>query len=390
MNLFGACTERGKDVTPKLQNAEDFKCLDLFCGAGGLSLGFEMSGGEVLGGLDFDRDSILSYKSNFPRAKYTENVSLQDWVPPQELVNEVEVLIGGPPCQGFSLARGRRFVDDPRNSLYKEFIRVLNTIHPRWFVMENVQGILNIGGGIIREQIFEDFHNAGYKVDVRVIDMAQYGVPQRRKRAIFVGNCNGVDFEWPTPTHARRERVYSETMSTLEFPGVAHRECEVAVNDALSDLHLPQGNFFSHRANSQMRGPRNRDAHADPAFTLRVRGDEFALCELPAESSFIPGDRPAEPTFVREPKNDFQRIMQTYVPRWKEEHVATMTSKESPIRKLKGTRKLTMREQARLQSFPDAFTFIGSPVSKSRQIGNAVPPIFGQVLFSAIHSQIKD
>ena len=255
--------------------------------------------------------------------------------------------------------------------------------------MENVQGILNIGGGIIRQQIFEDFFDAGYRVDVRVVDMAQYGVPQRRKRAIFVGNCLDVDFVWPSATHARRDIVFNHGRSSLDLPDPARALPEVAVNEALSDLHLPQGNYFSHRANSKMRGPRNRDAHVDPAFTLRVRGDEFALCEIPAESSFIPGDRPHEPTFVRQPANEFQRIMQTYVPRWKDRSAQGMERREAAIQKLEGTRKLTMREQARLQSFPDAFTFIGTPVSQSRQIGNAVPPIFGRALFSAIRSQLE-
>lgn len=356
------------------QGTGGMTAIDLFSGAGGLSLGLELAGGTSLGGVDFDVDSINTYRLNFPNAPFTHCGPIETWNP-DSMLQGVDVVIGGPPCQGFSLARGLRFVDDPRNALYKHFVRTIEAVRPQWFVMENVEGILNIGAGVVREQIFEDFKGAGYTTTVRVINMADYGVPQRRRRAVFVGHRNGGDFQWPDTTHSKHGG--SQLLGDLP----SHR----SVHDALGDLDLTQGNYFAHRANSQMRGPRNRVVATEPAFTLRVRGDEFALCEHPAESSFIPGARPDEPLQARDPENGFQELMRGWVPAGRD--ALALSSTTNSAEKLKGTRRLTTREQARLQSFPDAFEFSGSVVAKARQIGNAVPPLFGKVLFESIAAQ---
>jgi DNA (cytosine-5)-methyltransferase 1 len=251
----------------------------------------------------------------------------------------------------------------------------VSELEPDWFVMENVEGILNIGEGVVLRQILEDFSLLGYNLTVRVVNMADYGVPQRRRRAIFVGNRLNKEFQWPQPS---RSKTGKSTLFDILPP-------HLTVNDALGDLHLPQGRYFAHRANSQMRGPRNRVVEMEPAFTLRVRGDEFALCEFPAESSFIPGPKPDEPRFVRPPENDFQEFMQS----WNSKSRANLSMERTHAKaeRLKGTRRLTLREQARLQTFPDSFEFQGSVVSQARQIRNAVPPLFAAVLFEAIASQ---
>jgi DNA (cytosine-5)-methyltransferase 1 len=362
-------TYRGKKNQPT--------AIDLFCGAGGMSLGFMMAGGTPIGAVDHDIDSIATYKKIFPK---TENVHLgkiEDWKPKNK-IKKPNVIIGGPPCQGFSLARGFRFVDDPRNSLYKNFIQAVRIYSPEFFVMENVQGITNIGNGIILEQILNDFHILGYVVEYKIVNMAEYGVPQLRKRAIFVGNRIGLKFQWPVPTH-HREVTLSDCNTTIpKF---------VSVNEAIGNLMLPIGNYFAHRANSQMRGPRNRDAHTQPAFTLRVRGDEFALCEEPAESSFIPGPTPNETFYYREPTNEIQEYFNHTPPSWINSHPQKKIGKLKQV-KLKGTRKITTREQARLQSFPDWITFEGNRYSQSRQIGNAVPPLFAYHLFKKVFSYL--
>lgn len=350
--------------------------LDLFSGAGGLSLGFLLAGGRPLGSVDFHSDSIKTFGTNFPMSKFNEIVSIEDWSPSPELKN-VDVIFGGPPCQGFSLARGNRFVDDPRNSLYKHFVRVVKMIKPNWIVMENVEGIANIGEGTILKQILEDFSDVGYQLHFKIVNMANFGVPQTRRRAIFVGTRTRDHFEWPIENFVKRQK----TVNDMQFDsprGIKH----FSVNDALSDLNLTKGNYFAHRANSQMRGPRNRDANLDPAFTLRVRGDEFALCEKPAFSSFIPQIRIDEPEMYGSPKNDFQALMQMK-PTWAKSESMTSTTR---IRRqsVQGSRFLTIREQARLQSFPDWFDFHGVRTSKAKQIGNAVPPLFAAQLFHSI------
>jgi len=356
-------------------------CFDLFCGAGGLSVGFAMAGGVPLGAVDNDPDSIETYKRNFPLATDVSCCPIESWQPTTK-PGEVDVIIGGPPCQGFSLARGLRFLDDPRNNLYKYFVNVVGKYRPKWFVMENVEGITNIGGGVILQQILEDFERIGYVTDYRVINMAEYGVPQLRKRAIFVGNNMGEEFVWPTPEF-RDPRKKPKTMSLF----TEDLEPYNSVNFALSDLLLPEGKFFAHRANAQMRGPRNRCANTLPAFTLRVRGDEFALCEEPATSAFIPGPAPSEEISYREPQNWLQKLLRESQPTWmKPEKIKYSKTAVSP--KLSGTRRLTIREQARLQTFPDWFQFEGRITSKARQIGNAVPPLFGYQIFSQIISRL--
>lgn len=352
-------------------------CFDLFSGAGGLSVGFAMAGGVPLGAVDIDPDSIATYKRNFPMADDVSCCPIESWQPATK-PGKVDVIIGGPPCQGFSLARGLRFLDDPRNHLYKYFVHLVGLYRPKWIVMENVEGITNIGGGVILEQILEDFANIGYQVECRIINMALYGVPQLRKRAIFVGNNMGARFLWP-------EVRYFDNRKSKKKPVPFNEDLLPfnSVNSALSDIMLPQGNYFSHRANAQMRGPRNRCAHTEPAFTLRVRGDEFALCEHPAESAFIPGPMPTEEILYTDPQNELQELLRDSVPPWFKLEKIPRTRKKTPP-PLVGTRRLTIREQARLQTFPDWVKFEGRITSQARQIGNAVPPVFSSQLFAEI------
>jgi DNA (cytosine-5)-methyltransferase 1 len=371
-------------LRPEILYAEPLarpKCVDLFCGAGGLSIGFAMAGGEVLGSVDVDTDSIHTFKRNFPRAKHVACSQIENWEP-EVRKGQVDVIIGGPPCQGFSLARGLRFVEDPRNRLYKDFVRIVNKKLPRWFVMENVPGITSIGDGEVIKQIIEDFNSIGYGVSYQVINMANFGVPQLRKRAIFVGNREGFEFVWP------EQRFFDARANKtgLLFNDIYY--CHNSVNMVLSDLNLPQGNYFSHRANSQMRGPRNRCAHTEPAFTLRVRGDEFALCEEPATSAFIPGPVPGEDFEYRAVQNDLQDILRTRSPSWAPKSARKVLKNSRKLAMVKGTRRLTLAEQARLQTFPDWFEFLGSTSSRARQIGNAVPPLFAYQLFLKIFSYL--
>lgn len=357
-------------------------CIDLFSGAGGLTLGFCQAGGLPIAAVDNDSDSIETYKQMFPMCEEVFCGDIEQWNPNNTYKKNVDLVIGGPPCQGFSLARGLRFVDDPRNHLYKEFVRLVNTFQPKWLVLENVQGITNIGGGVILKQIYEDFNAIGYTLTHRVTNMAEYGVPQLRKRAVFVGNRFGKKFQWPKTTHSKKDKNGQMLLNS-------HRNYRT-VHAAISDLPWALGSYFAHRANSKMRGPRNRDVFTEPAFTLRVRGDEFAFCENPAEKAFIPDSIPDESDFYYLPINDnYQKMMRENPPLWiKNYKKPREVEKKNDI--LKGTRRLSIREQARLQSFPDWFQFHGRPYSKSRQIGNAVPPLFAKQLFEAIFKQTPE
>jgi DNA (cytosine-5)-methyltransferase 1 len=208
--------------------------------------------------------------------------------------------------------------------------------------------------------------------------MADYGVPQARKRTIFVGNRMGKEFIWPEPSYVKLKK------SDECWTDKNYRTVEMAVGD----LPWPKGNYFSHRANSQMRGPRNRDVMEQPAFTLRVRGDEFAFCEKPATGAFPPGECPKRDMFYYPCKNDFQKTMREDPPKWIKNYKKPEVVNKEKTDYLVGTRKLAVREQARLQTFPDWFEFSGTPYSQGRQIGNAVPPLFARQLFANIISQL--
>lgn len=367
-----------KYINPKKNNSVPI-CIDLFSGAGGLTLGFCQAGGLPIAAVDNDPDSIETYKQMFPMCEEIFCGDIEQWKPNNTYKKNVDVVIGGPPCQGFSLARGLRFVDDPRNHLYKEFVRLVATFQPKWLVLENVQGITNIGGGIILKQIYEDFNAIGYTLTHRVINMAEYGVPQLRKRAVFVGNRFGKEFQWPETTHSKKPKNGQMQLNS-------HRDYR-AIHEAISDLPWALGSYFAHRANSKMRGPRNRNVFTEPAFTLRVRGDEFAFCEKPAEKAFIPDSIPDESDFYYLPmSSDYQKMMREVPPPWiKNFQKPRQVDRKNEV--LKGTRRLSTREQARLQSFPDWFQFYGRPYSKGRQIGNAVPPLFAKQLFESIFKQ---
>jgi len=355
--------------------------LDLFCGAGGLSLGFCQAGGRPVGAVDNDKDSISTYKRMFPHVKNVHCGDIERWRPNLEK-QRIDVIIGGPPCQGFSLARGFRFVDDPRNHLYKYFVRIVKKFRPQWIVMENVPGITSIGKGCILEQIMEDFRSIGYNLDCRVINMADFGVPQTRRRAIFVGNCLGIAFSWPEPTHTQREKS-----GQLAFNFVRPY---VSVGDALGDLPWPLGKYIAHRANSKMRGPRNRDLWKDPCYTLRVRGDEFGIRNTPAEGVFAAEVLDESLSFYGPTQNDYQRYMREQLPKWFKKPPQTPPEVNTPPETLIEPRRLTVREQARLQSFPDWFFFEGTPYSQGRQVGNAVPPLFARSLFVEIFKQLHN
>ncbi len=166
--------------------------LDLFCGCGGMSLGFAEAGCRVLLGVDFWKDALVTYSHNHIHSKTLQaDLSTLQAIDVEKAMGtkHVDIIIGGPPCQGFSVA-GKRIIDDERNKLYKGFVRMVEYFKPQAFVMENVPNILSIGDGQVKEAIIEDFQRLGYNVNVRILMASDYGVPQNRRRAIFVGLLN--------------------------------------------------------------------------------------------------------------------------------------------------------------------------------------------------------
>lgn len=166
-----------------------YKVLDLFSGCGGLSLGFEQAGYDIVGGIDVWKDAIDTFKYNHPNSKgIVEDLeSVDPQVFSEEYgVGNIDVIVGGPPCQGFSIA-GKRVIEDERNKLYRSFIRMVKFFSPKVFLMENVPNIITMGGGLIKDEIIKNFQEIGYETKYKVLVASDYGVPQKRKRAFFIG-----------------------------------------------------------------------------------------------------------------------------------------------------------------------------------------------------------
>ena len=199
------------------------KVVSLFSGAGGLDLGFKMAGHDILWANDLYEDAVNTYRLNLGDHIVCEDISKID----PEDIPECDIIIGGFPCQGFSVANMKRHIGDERNELYKQLIRIINAKKPKFFLAENVKGLTNLAKGKVFEMILSDFTQLGYKVKSKVLNAADYGVPQTRQRVIIVGVRNDVDFEYkyPLPTHQK--------------DGEGGLKRWVSVSNALSDLPDP-------------------------------------------------------------------------------------------------------------------------------------------------------
>ena len=362
--------------------------ISLFAGAGGCSLGFREAGYDVRFATDIDRDAVESYRRNFLGTP-CEALDIRELGPETLLERvglcsgEVDILLGGPPCQGFSSA-GVKSGEDPRNSLVRHYVRLLEGVRPKWFVMENVEGLLTNDGGVHVRDAVAAFLDAGYAVNLEKVYAQGYGVPQRRKRVLIVGNRLGHDFVFPE--------------SVTRFSGSIFRKGEITFSTAVSDL--PPACADAGRALAHVGPPQNE-------LQALLRGDAAAVTDhfAPALSEMQlarvcglqPGqtmkDLPGHLQHESFRRRAFRRVMDgTPVERrggapsglkrlFADEPSLTITSAATrefvhPTE----NRLLTLRECARLQTFPDWFVFAGSAASRSQQIGNAIPPMLAQAI----------
>jgi DNA (cytosine-5)-methyltransferase 1 len=358
-----------------------FTAIDLFCGAGGLSEGFRQAGYRVLAGNDFDRAAGETFAKTHPEATFIggpiQDISVDDLLRAAGLkVGQLDVLIGGPPCQGFSVYNHQRGLHDHRSSLYQEYLRLVAGLMPNWVVMENVTGMTSAGGGAAVTAILDGLRGLGYQVEHRVLRAEEYGVPQERRRILFVGNRLGLPIPWPKPTHG---------------PGL---QPFVSVKDAIGDL-MPLQNG--------QRGDRYGYATAPTSdYQQALRGNQTSvgnhsagrisainlqrLQHIPEGGSWrdIPFDLlPAG--MKRAKRSDHTKRYGRL--RWKG-LASTILTKCDPhwgaFFHPAQDRTLTVREAARLQSFPDWFEFTGSQTEQYVQVGNAVPPLLGKAVGTAI------
>lgn len=345
------------------------KIVDLFCGAGGLSLGFEKAGFNSILAVDFWQPAIDAFNLNRNnKVGIVKDITTID----EEFMSNYDAtglagLVGGPPCQGFSLA-GRRIVDDDRNKLYRDYFRILKMLNPKFFVMENVVGLLNMAGGAIKEDIIARAEKLGYKVFLQVMCASDYGVPQNRNRAIFVGIKEDIvknrQFEFPKPLD------YSVTCfeALSDLPNLDLEE------DNTKYISKPMSEYQKEmRRNSfEVRNHEQTRHDAKTIFAISHVPEGGGIKDLPEE---IRGNRKYSSLLRRMDRNKASQTIDTG-------HRTYFHYKENRI--------ISVREAARLQSFPDDYVFCGSKQNQYKQVGNAVPPKMAYYLAKTILDFIEE
>lgn len=348
--------------------------IDVFSGAGGLSLGAEMAGIKVRYAIEINKSAAETFAYNHPDAnvlqKDIKNVGIEDFTPS---IN-VFVVMGGPPCQGFSMSNTRsRTMDNPKNHLFKEFVRLVKVLNPKWFVFENVWGITSIERGDVVPIISKCFEDLGYNVTSQVLWAHKYGVPQKRNRFFMVGNREGIHYEFPKPY-----------------------ECEVTVRDAIFDLpildngskeealpyrlSIMESSNYARQMRARLRLSRQNYVSRNNDLVIQryshiPQGGNWR--DIPEALMFNYSDK------SRCHSGIYRRLI------YDAPSVVISNYRKSMLIHPEQNRGLSVREAARIQSFPDNFIFMGPVSHIQQQIGNAVPPLLAKAVVEQILSYYK-
>lgn len=346
-----------------MTSKKTYNVLDLFCGCGGMSLGFEQAGFNILLGVDLWKDALKTYAFNHKQSMTLcadmSNLTGDD-VKKHIGDKAIDIIIGGPPCQGFSIA-GRRIIDDERNQLYKGFVRMVEYFKPCAFVMENVPNILSIGKGMVKNQIIDDFNSLGYNVETKVLMASDYGVPQNRKRAVFVGLLNGTfDFDMPIVGH---KVTTGEALSDLP---------EYSIEDGSSYPIEPQSDYQSCMRDGSI-GVYNHEITLHKEQTVRI------ISMVPDGGNYR--NLPSELQGIRKVHIAWTRLNSN-------RPSITIDTGHRHHFHYKWNRVPTVRECARIQSFPDDYVFLCSKTSQYKQVGNAVPPLLAKVIADKLKKEL--
>ena len=347
-----------------------YNVLDLFCGAGGLSYGFENTGYNILLGIDNDAKALETFRANHTNAQsicgdITE-ITYEHDIQPLLNGKKIDVIIGGPPCQGFSLSGPRNF-DDPRNKLYLSYIRLVEEIKPKAFVIENVPGLVGLFNGQVEDNIISRFTEMGYDVVYKIMCAADYGVPQNRKRVVFVGTKKGeTQFVYPSPTG----NMVTCEMALSDLPALEHE-----LGTEIQAYSCPPQNAYQQLMRANSSDVRNHIAATHSEKVQHI-------------ISLVPdgGNYKSLPEEYRESRN-FHVAWTRFA---SQKPAPTIDTGHRHHFHYKYNRVPTVRECARIQSFPDDFHFIGNKTQQFRQVGNAVPPIMAQKIADQLRLALED
>jgi DNA (cytosine-5)-methyltransferase 1 len=416
-------------TVPKDQLRKNFVCLDLFSGAGGFSEGFRQAGFHTLAATDIDAWAGATYELNHGKhgTKFVlgdiSNGRVQEELFDAVEGVELDTIIGGPPCQGFSQVRNHdRLIHDPRNRLYRHYVSVIRRLRPRTFVMENVPGLENLGGGSVRAQILEDLAIEGeYHVECRVLDAAAFGVPQNRLRILFIGVRRDLraDPRFPESPYLQtlpslerrpkgdrwsyRHRKSPDTVRSLDKLLDTNSTTLVTAEQAIGDLtwlrpsaklvRKPSNDPIEYESEPTSTYQRARRAKSSQLFNADVpsiREDTvLRLRSIPQGGNFrdLPDELARRYLSDKKwgPELGRKTLSRKYFFAYRKLHPQvfswTLNTKADCVFHYGIPRALTVREFARLHSFDDTYHFLaGDRHSRYRQVGNAVPPLFARAI----------
>jgi DNA (cytosine-5)-methyltransferase 1 len=412
---------------------------DLFCGAGGLSEGFRQAGCRIVAGSDVDPDACATYAANFPEATAIWGDVRRPSIRERILAagRSADIIVGGPPCQAFSQVRNHdRLIEDARNALYREFVRIVGKLEPKAFMMENVQGLEQMG---VKEQVLADLSQKGaYRVNAQVLDAADFGVPQTRKRIVFIGVHCALNVEPPVLRGSGATRAlslerrgskgrvqYEPAGAAFKMSGVSplnrlldpEDESLITAEQAIGDLAglrvgerrdelelselKPASSAYQHRMRAGLNGEiRN-------VSVPRVNADTvLRLAKLPPGGNYLNLPEALRKRYLTGelwgPHNGTGRLGRRHYYAYRRLHPRmwswTLNTKADSVYHYSELRALSVREFARLQSFPDHFVFMtdprrgelegriegGAAHSRYRQAGNAVPPLLARAIAKAL------
>ena len=369
---------------------DSYKIIDLFCGAGGLSLGFKQEGFSIVLANDIEECCIDTYSHNHPEIP-SNNIILGDInnIIPQinNLINyqAIDVIVGGPPCQGFSMANRQRLIDDPRNKLYRSYLEVVQKVKPSFFVMENVKGMKSVA-----KEVQEDFEKIGYILTYKVLNAKDFGVPQNRERLIYIGNNQNIDNELifrEIELYASQQKkfILADALFGLRPLKANCKKNSTEIGDYESGYKIEK-NIFNNsneyldiiNSNSKQNIIYNHKARYNNSRDIEIfsRLNQGNKSDDPKIADIMPYKR-RNGIF----KDKYYKLIENSICKTITAHMKFDCNMYIHPTQARG---LTPREAARVQSFPDDYFFRGAYTKTYMQIGNSVPPLLGRAIAHSI------
>lgn len=406
-----------KNLEMEKNEKEKYKIASLFSGCGGLDLGFIKSGFEVIWANDFFKEAVETYKNNIGDHIVYGDITK---IPSDQIPNNFDILLGGFPCQGFSVANTKRSMEDERNFLYKELLRLIKDKQPKFFVGENVKGLLSMQQGKVIEMIIKDFRALGYEVEYKLLKASDYGVPQNRERVVIIGNRLGLKNPFPNKTHGLVNNLFDKNLKPyIPVKDVVGHLSKIRPRD--NPFELNGKKVYNHIARTNVAdkfwGRKHKVNQHEICDYLRFWRDKSGWSTKKVDEHF--GYAHTAGHWFRKDNNsgsipnpndwwELKKILgfdDTYdiavteleLKEIKFEQSLRINNWELPSDTITATgpeihpnreRRMSVRECAIIQTFPEDFVFYGSLGNMYKQIGNAVPVLLAEKIAEVIKIEL--